>query len=709
MSTRLDSRRGSATPNSDLSDAQPSRSGFRLDVQALRAVAIAAVVINHLWPTRLTGGYVGVDVFFVISGFLITGHLLREVAASGRIRLGAFYARRIRRLLPAALLVLAISAILVWAFLPYPRWERNAAEIAASAGYVENWLLAGLSINYSALNDSASVAQHYWSLSVEEQFYLVWPLLIGFGVLACGRFFGQVGPHRVVLALLLGVVVVSFGASVAYTAAEPAQAYFVTFTRGWEFALGGVVAVAGSRIRMPRLVANLLALAGFAAVTVSAVVYGPETPFPGVAALLPVAGTAAIIAAGSGGHRLWHSSITDWRPVQWIGGISYSLYLWHWPLIVVAPFLLRAELNALTRIALLSSAVLLAWLTKLLVEDPGREWRFWRTSTRHSVILMLAGMGIVIALAGGLFGAYQLKSAADSPDAPIPSGACDGPAALSATSVCVDPFGPASTTYMTERNEYFHYPEECGETRPDTSQGELVPVIICDYSEGDADASEVWMVGDSHVQQWQGATFELAKQHGWRVTLAYRGHCPAADVAYIGFRSPATQEEVDACRRWSRGVSAAVVHARPDIVLTAMASRQHLVDDGSGRSASEQFQDGLLADWNKWADAGVRVAPIADPPYNGEVRDPDCVVLNQANPLECARPRVAAQPSDPIVVAASRADRPGIQLIDLTDYFCDADTCYSVVGGVPVYYDADHLNLVYVRMLATAFGEALAR
>lgn len=703
MSTRVASE---STLRGEIAPARVS--GFRPDVQALRALAIAAVVLNHLWPTRVTGGYVGVDVFFVISGFLITGHLMKEVGASGRIRLGAFYARRIRRLLPAALLVLAVSAILVWVFLPYPRWERNAAEIAASATYVENWLLAALSVDYSALNASASVAQHYWSLSVEEQFYLLWPVLILLAMVAFGRRGSPQRRDRIILGLLLGILVLSFAASVVYTASDPSQAYFVTFTRGWEFAAGGLVAVLGWRLRS-RLTANLLAGAGFAAIVVAVVMFDHETRFPGFAALLPVAGTAAIILAGGNGDRLWHSFISDRRPVQWLGGVSYSLYLWHWPLIVIAPFALQTELSGAGRIAVLVVTLVLAWVTKLLVEDPGREWSFWRASTRRSAGLMVVGMGVVLALAAALFAGYQARSAADSPTAPVPSGLCDGPAALAPGAACPDPFGPASSTYMTERNEYYYYPEQCGPTQPDATQGDLVPVIACDFSSGAADPERVWIVGDSHAQQWQGAAFELARGRGWVVTLAYRGHCPAADVAYVGFRGLASPDEVSACREWSRSVSTAVLEAKPDLVLTAMAARQHLVDDGSGRSGADQFVEGLLADWNTWADAGIRVAPVADPPLNGEVRGPDCVVLNPSDPLTCARPRADAQPADPVVTAARLADREEIRLVDLTDFFCDAQMCYSVVGGVPVYYDADHLNLVYVRMLAPAFGAALDR
>lgn len=329
------------------------RTRFRTDIQALRALAIAVVVLNHLWPTRLTGGYVGVDVFFVISGYLITAHLLGELARTGSIRLGRFYARRIRRLLPAALFVLAVSAVLVAIFLPYPRWLRNAAEIAASAAYVENWALAALSVDYSAANAAASVAQHYWSLSVEEQFYILWPLLILAAALGARAFLRSVNAGRTLVIFVSLVAGASLAASVLFTAAAPSAAYFATFTRAWEFGVGALIALAPATWRLRRRIANVLAIAGFIAILWSAFVYDDSTAFPGSAALIPVLGTAAIIAAGTRNDDLWHSAITARRPIQWLGNVSYSLYLWHWPLIVLAPFALRTESSFGMRVGVL--------------------------------------------------------------------------------------------------------------------------------------------------------------------------------------------------------------------------------------------------------------------------------------------------------------------------------------------------------------------
>ena len=682
---------------------------FRPDIQALRAVAIAAVVADHLWPLRFPGGYVGVDVFFVISGFLITAHLFSEIERTGTVRLGRFYARRVRRLLPAALLVLAVSALLVAAFLPYPRWERNAGEIAASAAYVENWFLAAMSVNYSALNDAASVAQHYWSLSVEEQFYLVWPLLMLAAVTVLARMLGSSRRRRAVTATLAALALVSVLFSVLYTAAAPAQAYFATFTRAWEFAVGGLIALTSHRVRLSLPIANVLGALGFMAIVAAVFWFGPATPFPGVAAALPVVGTAAVIAGGTHQRRLWHTPLTSSRPVQWVGDVSYALYLWHWPLIVVAPFVLGGALSTPGKIGVLVVASLLAWVTRRWVERPGQRWLWWSTSTRRALAGMGIGMVVVGLAAGSLYVGGSIRSAADSPTADIPPGSCVGPAALRSENACADPFRPAESVVMTAKNEYFYTPPECGDFLPIMQYGDKKTTRVCDYSNGLAGARQVWLVGDSHAQQWQGAVFDLARQNKWVVTSSYYGGCPSADVAFVGFREPWGAADYEDCRHWARDIADQIAKQAPSIVFTSMAARHQLVDDGSGRSATDQFVDGLTADWQRWAAAGSTVVALADPPFNGEVRDPDCLLHNSEQPLDCARDRSLAQPPDPLVLAAASAHSDRIFAIDLTDRFCDSDTCYAVVGGVPVYYDADHLNLQYVRMLVPDLELALVQ
>ncbi len=672
------------------------------------------MVLNHLWPLRVSGGYVGVDVFFVISGFLITGHLVSELSRTGRVQLGAFYARRIRRLLPAAFLVLFASVALLLIWVPYTRWARNAWEIAASAGYVENWFLAAMSVNYSALNDAASLVQHYWSLSVEEQFYIAWPVLL-LAAAALSRLAGtsptrrgrRTGLFRVLVTVVVAVGLLSLAASVLYTAAAPAQAYFATFTRAWEFALGGLVALVGTKLSLPRLAANLLSVVGFVMIGFSAMAFDHETAFPGYAALIPVLGTVAVVVSGSAHVTLWHSKVTALRPVQWVGGISYSLYLWHWPLIVAAPFVIDAEATTFSKLAVLALALVLAALTKRFVEDKGQGWTYWRSSTKRSLSLMVAGMLVVAGFVTGVLAMYQGRVDADKPPAEVVAASCEGPAALAPNAACDDPFGVADYVEMTPRNHYAYTPDECTDLLPILTYGETGTTRECDFSGGESDPLRVWLVGDSHAQQWQGAIFDLARENHWTVTTSYYGGCPLADVSFIGFRGAWGEEGQNLCRRWSHELADTISAEQPDLVITAMASRLQIADDGSGLASHEQMVRGLRSYWERWASEGIRVLAMADPPLNGEVRSPDCVQLNVDAPLNCARSRTEAQPPDPVVDAAAGTESDLIRLLNLSDRFCDVDRCYAVVGNIPVYFDADHLNLEFVRMLTPQIGSAV--
>ncbi|MFJ4173871.1 acyltransferase family protein [Microbacterium sp. NPDC089696] len=689
--------------STDRPPTPPRAARFRPDVQALRAVAILAVVANHLWPTRLTGGYVGVDVFFVISGFLITSHLAREHAETGRIALAAFYARRIRRLLPAALLVLAAGAVGTILLLPYPRWERAGSEIIASAGYVENWFLSAMSVDYSAINDQATIAQHYWSLSVEEQFYLVWPvLLIGAWWWALRR---SARPARTAAVVLGVVVLASFGTSVVLTTSMPEQAYFVTVTRAWEFGVGGLIALLGTR-RLPRSIADLVAIAGLVAIVASAALFDSDTPFPGAAALVPVLGTAAVIVAGVGHARLGHSVITATRPVQWIGDVSYSLYLWHWPLIVLVPFAVGAEMSTIMRIGILGAAFLLAWATFRLVERPGQRWRLLHGRPRRSLIAMLAGMVVVALLGGGLIAAGRAQADADVPPESVEIQACVGPQAMESGADCADAFGPARDVVMGSGNAYFATPPECAADPALLPFGDRTATVVCDFG-GGTDAPRVWLVGDSHAQQWQGALFDLARERGWIVTTTFGGGCPVLDAPYVGFRTPWTAAERERCTDWSTAVQEAVREERPDAVFTSSAGSVELVDDGTGRPQQEQFVDGLLRTWRAWSADGIPVIALGGVPYNGEVRSPDCLLVNARDPLACAVPVDEALPADPYLAAAAAAADPGIRAFDAHAYFCDQEVCPASIGGVAVFYDADHLNLDYVRRFAPMLGALL--
>ncbi|MGX1791349.1 acyltransferase family protein [Microbacterium sp. NPDC055312] len=695
-------------PAGIISRAAARRQIFRRDIQALRALAISLVVLNHLWPGRLSGGYVGVDVFFVISGFLITGHLLRDMEKTGGVRLATFYARRVRRLLPAAVVVLLITLLGVWWLLPHTRWVDNALQAVASAFYVENWVLSSLSINYSAHNASASAVQHFWSLSVEEQFYLVWPVLLLVTALLVVRLAGSANPRPGILVVVLVVGAGSLAASILFTGLSPAQAYFVTFARAWQFAVGALVALMPVALlgRLNALFAAATAVVGYALIGIAALLFDAQTPYPGGAALLPVIGTAAVLVAGTGRRAplFGVSSVTDLRAVQWLGDVSYSLYLWHWPLIVLMPFLIVQPLSAWSKALVLVVSLILAWASRRWIEKPAMGARCWKR-TRQAFV-GAAGMMLAVLLAGVLLiGGAAMPF--DGPSAETANtGECHGPRALEVGSGC-DPSMPVGDPIVTGSHAYFGLAPECGDLEDALTIDGRQTTRTCEFSSA-GEGTRVWLLGDSHIEQWQAAVFPLAAEQGWSLTISSFPGCPPADVSFIGFDSAWGPSDYQRCREWARAVADEIVKEKPDLVITSMAARQQLVDDGSRRSHHEQFVDGLRRTWGTWTAAGVRVLPIADTPLNGDVRDLDCLVLNARTPRKCVVPRTAAAPADPVALA-TQDPMTGLWPADFTNSLCDDAVCFSAVGGVPVFYDADHLSSAYSRLLSEQLEDVVNR
>ena len=310
--------------------------------------------------------------------------------------LAAFWSRRIRRLLPASLLVLAATAVATRLVAPETQWATTAHEVIAAAMYVENWQLARSSVDYLAAENAASPVQHFWSLSVEEQFYLVWPVLMLLLVALSRRRGWRTG--AVVSAGLGVVVAASLAFSVTATVAEPASAYFITPTRIWELGVGALLAIAAAGAG-PRLSATpgwlraLLAWAGLGAILVAALRYTGATPFPGWQAALPVLGAAAVIGARAGETGASPVRLLALRPVQLLGDISYSVYLWHWPMVVLVPYVSGSHLGRLDKAAIILVTAVLAWLSKTYVEDRFR-FAVQGVPVRRSFQLAAAGMAV---------------------------------------------------------------------------------------------------------------------------------------------------------------------------------------------------------------------------------------------------------------------------------------------------------------------------
>ncbi len=656
----------------------------------MRAVAVGMVVVFHFWPAQLPGGFVGVDVFFVISGFLITSHLLREIAGQGRVHLGQFWARRVRRLLPAAMLVLVATLVAVVAFLPQPVWQRTVREVAASALYAENWALAGSAADYFASEDAATAVQHYWSLSVEEQFYIVWPLLIIAAVWAARR---RAVSARAGVGVSAGVVlVVSLAYSVWFTSRSPQAAYFSTFTHAWEFAAGALTAVVAPAFAAMRptdfvRTRTSAAVVGLGTLVACGFVYTGAMAFPGWVAVVPVAATIAVILAG---QTLVERQLAA-RPVQLLGDVSYSLYLWHWPVIVIAPFALGRELDTPTRLALLAGTILLAWGTKVAVEDPVRRARRFAAARRWAFgFAGLTAVAVVAACAVVWTGVADQEAealeAARSADS-----TCLGAAAILSGNDCPAPYRLDDDLLLATET----ITDDAGDAA--TPREINLGGSLNATETGDPDSeTTVVLLGDSHAGHYNPALSVLAEQNGWRLlTVRFNNCSPSAPT----WDSPVGADMLETCRQWRRDLLTLLPEVPDvDVIVTSSVSPRYgnVVDDAT----YAQIRGAFAEMWDAWTASGKAVVVIADVPGPSEAigETDECVAAADTVDDPCTTRRADVLEPDAMVDAARGSDN--VTLVDFTDVYCGEETCHSVVGGIVVYGGGAHISRLFSLSLA---------
>lgn len=684
------------------------RSEVRLDIQALRALAVGLVVLFHLWPQRLSGGYVGVDVFFVISGFLITAHLLREADRTGKISLPRFWARRARRLLPASLLVLAVTAAATWFWVPTSQWPQYFREIGASALYVQNWVLSIDAVDYLAANNEPSPAQHFWSLSLEEQFYLVWPLLMLAAVFAA-RKFGR-NRHLWVGATLSLVALASFVLSITWTISNQASAYFVTPTRVWEFAAGGLVAVfwPAPAKNLPA-VRSVVAWLGLAAIVVTGFLYTDQTPFPGYTALLPVAGTLAVLWAGTAG-RVWSPGIIgDRKPIQFLGDISYSVYLWHWPMIVILPYVLGHELGKGWKSAIIVATLVVAWLTKIFVEDPVRRGRVATVKPRWVLVAAAAGMAIVTVVSSlGTTRAEDLavqgnKDAVALAKANTP---CFGAAASDpANQPCINPdldgkIVPSPVAALTDAggNSYNCY-----------TGGGSAKLDVCTLpGTTDKPVKRIALVGDSHAAMFRPALEKLLKRQNWSVDLYLKQACPWTAAPVVRLDVPKNWPSLCASYRDTIQKLLEDPKGPKYDLIVVNAARTDLVQLEAGQTEKDVEVAGYVKAWKPVLDAGTPIMVIVDNPVM-PLDYMKCV--ERTSPKDIARCGVSRAEGlgNPDTQQLAAEQLKGVSVYDMTDFYCSTDFCRTVIGGVIVYRDEHHITGTWSRTLTPFLEQALQK
>nr|MDT0661154.1 acyltransferase family protein [Micromonospora sp. DSM 115978] len=718
-------------------DVRAEKPVFRRDIEGLRALLIVVVLIGQAGLGPLPGGSVGIDVYFVIAGFLVTSLLVAELERGGRINLPACYTHRLRRVLPAAGVVLLASLALGYFLLPRSRWSETGWDVVASGVFAMNWRLGAEADGWVAATADPSLLQHFWAVAVAVQFHLIWPVLL-VGVLASAGWLGRrwPGPDQnwaarprrlLLLAVVVPVAAASFGWAVHLTHADPGPAYFVTSTRMWEFALGAGVALASHRLaRLPARAATVLGWAGLAAIVLAASILRPDDAIPAYPALLPTLGAAALLAAGCGVARraggrlaaLRPDVLLAWRPLVLVGAVSFALYLWHWPLLVAAQTRF-GPLDPLPVTGVLLLATGLAVLTHRYLERPIRTARASALTTGRGLRLA-AAFAAAPALAGVLFQfavwppASPVQVAATGTPAPTVPTATPSPtpgpppgAAVLGTHPRKDPDGvpvdrAASITpdpVVASRDLPDAHTHKCVTAMADAQ------VRTCVYGDREGEFT-VALAGDTRAAHWLPALQQVAEERRWKLVTYLREGCPALDVRIS--RSGSPQPE---CVEWSAHVRTELTgEDRPDLLVTSNTYYPPM-RDGIVLHAEEawaELVEGMRRTWTAMRRAGVPTVVLRDTPAVAR-NIPECVAENRDRLRRCAadREEALAGGAGPIHAAAVDGLR-SVRLVDLNDAICPADRCAPVIGGVLVYRDSSHLTASYARTLAPRLADALA-
>jgi peptidoglycan/LPS O-acetylase OafA/YrhL len=605
-------------------------------IQALRAVAAVLVVIYHAKVT--SGGYIGVDIFYVISGFLITGLLLRELDGTGSLALKAFYLRRVKRLLPASFFVLFVTAIVAWTVYPTTLRHGLGKDIAAAGAYVSNYLFALWQMDYQNLNATPPVVIHYWSLAVEEQFYLFWPFII----LALYRF----GARRAVFIGVAAITIASFLLSLFLTPREPIWSFYSLPTRAWELGIGALLLFIPKRIRF----SSNYGWAALALILYGTLTFTDKTPFPGTAALVPVIGTAFAIASLNNWPRAMNR-FGNLKIVQWLGEISYPLYLWHWPVLVIPSVAWGRSLVAYELLICVLLTALLADLTHRFIEDPIRY------SKPHPKLVIKSGAAATAASL--IMGAAIYLSFNDE--------------------IKLDNGRSYSVSELIKRPVI--YDDNCHVNNGETVSPE------CTY--GDRGAKrKIVLFGDSHAAQWFPALERLANENNFELISLTKSACPGPAVEKV---DSGEYKNAD-CFAWRDNSLERIAKLKPYAVI--FSGFQHFqVPDGYS-SRREWWQAGQKRTLNSLRGNATHIVYITDTPHPQQ-DIPACLAGGVISDCD------DSERSEAISI-------PGLKAVNPTPWLC-SDKCSSVIKENVAYRDGSHISIAMSESLAKPLGQALKR
>lgn len=608
-----------------------------LQIQGLRA--FAAIIVTFFHARLVPGGFIGVDIFYVISGYLITGLILREIDSTGRLNLSAFYQRRIKRLLPTSLFVLFVTALISWFVLPTITRDVLGRDLFAAATYISNYLFAWWENDYQNLNATPSPFIHYWSLAVEEQFYLIWPVLMIF-LAKRGR--------RTLFVGIATITTLSLALSIYQTQSTPILAFYSLPTRAWELGFGALLLFTPVHLLKQRLLPWL----GLFGLLVAAFNFNDNTSFPGVNALLPVIATALLMATIS----IWppiFNDLSNNRFSQWLGKISYPLYLWHWPALVIPSSALGRPLHVLERFICIAVTILLAHLTNRFIEEPLRHVRIaprklYLTALSTSVLSLTMGLLIattassVISIKGEQSFSFDLKEVMAKPAV---------------------------------------YGNNCHVNYGETKSG------YCTFGNKNSTTTIV-LYGDSHAAQWFPTLEQLAIEKGFKLISLTKSACPAVDAP----RPDQGAFKNVHCEKWRKNSIARIQKIHPAAVITS--NFQYFTPRAGYSDREKWWSDGQKRLLSSLKGSSDHLIYLSDTPR--PLRDiPSCLASKDSTSCD------STEKSSVSVIK-------GFQVIDPTPWLCTS-YCPAIIDSLVAYRDASHISVAMARHLLPELEAALTK
>lgn len=646
---------------------------YRPEIEGLRTIATLLIAIYHIWLGRVSGG---VDIFFVLSGFLITMSLISKIDHTGELRFWDYLLGLVKRLFPQGLTVILVITVLSFFFLPKVQWDQILSHMFASTLYFENWRLSLDSVDYLKQENGTSPFQHFWSMAIQGQFYILWPFVIYLGSLLAKKIF-KTPVRKTLLTILLIVFVLSLSYSIYITNINQPWAYFDFFARIWEFSIGGIVALLLPYFTLNKWVSTILGWIGLLIVCFTGIIIPVSNLFPGYIALLPIGGALYLILSAEYSSKIGVDKILGKKLFISLGRYTYGFYLWHWPLLIFYKSYMNTNTVSLSHgLLIILTTFCLSYLSTNFIEAPIRKTNVQRSKLK--LVTVISGMMITVLVTNVTLYYFVQQAKAITTEYSMKN----YPGALELYQGIKGTDGveliPSMVNVKTDLPSFYN-DKECY-----TDKGSNVKT--CSYGVTDNPDYKVALVGGSHSGHWYPALELLAKDLNFQIDLYIRDGCRFTDDDFNG---QVTAE----CLEWNENVMDLLTLNPPDLVFTtATLNKRDVVPVG------------YIDQWNKLNGITEIFAIRDNPRMAGDV--PACIE-RESNPIECSIPREEGV-SDIVPWENTEGIPSNVVFADLSNNLCDKSRCYGVIGNIIVYRDNHHFTAEFAKTLAPALKEPLA-